>query len=205
MRSVCPVPDADKRIKVAKPVVEMDGDEMTRIIWQFIKEKVVPPKAGGSPHSLLGPVSGPRAHPPPWWAATAFFCPAIHLSVMSTHSFHDVRQGPGLSRLSRAGAKAHMFSRMGAHSRPILYRVRLDAPQSDVSSPGSGKSRAGVPGSVHTFPGWFRDVIWSRGCGVSSDSDTSQPSSRHGGGLPAWLLGFPKVAVVWICLENLSM
>lgn len=39
---LCPVLDADKRIKVAKPVVEMDGDEMTRIIWQFIKEKVVP-------------------------------------------------------------------------------------------------------------------------------------------------------------------
>jgi hypothetical protein len=37
-----PIPDADKRIKVAKPVVEMDGDEMTRIIWQFIKEKVCP-------------------------------------------------------------------------------------------------------------------------------------------------------------------
>lgn len=35
-----PILDADKRIKVAKPVVEMDGDEMTRIIWQFIKEKV---------------------------------------------------------------------------------------------------------------------------------------------------------------------
>ena len=33
-------PDADKRIKVANPVVEMDGDEMTRIIWAFIKEKV---------------------------------------------------------------------------------------------------------------------------------------------------------------------
>lgn len=33
-------PDADRRIKVAKPVVEMDGDEMTRIIWAFIKEKV---------------------------------------------------------------------------------------------------------------------------------------------------------------------
>lgn len=40
--SLCPVLDANKRIKVAKPVVEMDGDEMTRIIWQFIKEKVVP-------------------------------------------------------------------------------------------------------------------------------------------------------------------
>lgn len=42
MCCLCLVLDADKRIKVAKPVVEMDGDEMTRIIWQFIKEKVVP-------------------------------------------------------------------------------------------------------------------------------------------------------------------
>ncbi|CAB1313785.1 unnamed protein product [Coregonus sp. 'balchen'] len=31
----------DKRIKVSQPVVEMDGDEMTRIIWEFIKEKVL--------------------------------------------------------------------------------------------------------------------------------------------------------------------
>ncbi|XP_064842719.1 isocitrate dehydrogenase [NADP], mitochondrial-like isoform X2 [Oncorhynchus masou masou] len=30
-----------KRIKVNQPVVEMDGDEMTRIIWEFIKEKLV--------------------------------------------------------------------------------------------------------------------------------------------------------------------
>jgi|LauGreDrversion4_2_1035121.scaffolds.fasta_scaffold111884_1 hypothetical protein len=30
----------DTRIKVANPVVDMDGDEMTRIIWQIIKEKV---------------------------------------------------------------------------------------------------------------------------------------------------------------------
>uniref|UniRef100_A0ACB8E542 NAD-dependent isocitrate dehydrogenase n=1 Tax=Sphaerodactylus townsendi TaxID=933632 RepID=A0ACB8E542_9SAUR len=34
-----PLADAAKRIKVANPVVEMDGDEMTRIIWAFIKEK----------------------------------------------------------------------------------------------------------------------------------------------------------------------
>ena len=26
------------KIKVANPIVEMDGDEMTRIIWQFIKD-----------------------------------------------------------------------------------------------------------------------------------------------------------------------
>ena len=32
-----------KRIKVANPVVELDGDEMTRIIWQFIKEKLIHP------------------------------------------------------------------------------------------------------------------------------------------------------------------
>ena len=31
------------KIKVANPVVEMDGDEMTRIIWQLIKDKLVRP------------------------------------------------------------------------------------------------------------------------------------------------------------------
>ena len=32
-----------KKIKVANPVVELDGDEMTRIIWKFIKEKLIVP------------------------------------------------------------------------------------------------------------------------------------------------------------------
>ena len=31
------------KIKVKNPVVEMDGDEMTRIIWAFIKEKLILP------------------------------------------------------------------------------------------------------------------------------------------------------------------
>ena len=31
------------KIKVANPVVEMDGDEMTRIIWKFIKDKLIVP------------------------------------------------------------------------------------------------------------------------------------------------------------------
>ncbi len=31
------------KIKVANPVVEMDGDEMTRIIWQLIKDKLIRP------------------------------------------------------------------------------------------------------------------------------------------------------------------
>src|SRR3954451_2213863 len=31
------------KIKVKNPVVEMDGDEMTRIIWQFIKDKLIHP------------------------------------------------------------------------------------------------------------------------------------------------------------------
>jgi hypothetical protein len=31
------------KIKVDNPVVELDGDEMTRIIWQFIKEKLIHP------------------------------------------------------------------------------------------------------------------------------------------------------------------
>ena len=31
------------KIKVDNPIVELDGDEMTRIIWQFIKDKLISP------------------------------------------------------------------------------------------------------------------------------------------------------------------
>ncbi len=31
------------KIKVKNPIVEMDGDEMTRIIWQLIKDKLIHP------------------------------------------------------------------------------------------------------------------------------------------------------------------
>jgi isocitrate dehydrogenase len=31
------------KIKVANPVVDMDGDEMTRIIWKWIKDKLIFP------------------------------------------------------------------------------------------------------------------------------------------------------------------
>ncbi|MEO6818386.1 MAG: NADP-dependent isocitrate dehydrogenase [Ginsengibacter sp.] len=32
-----------EKIKVANPVVEIDGDEMTRVIWKFIKDKLILP------------------------------------------------------------------------------------------------------------------------------------------------------------------
>ena len=32
-----------KKIKVENPIVELDGDEMTRIIWSFIKDKLIKP------------------------------------------------------------------------------------------------------------------------------------------------------------------
>ncbi|MBN2752177.1 MAG: NADP-dependent isocitrate dehydrogenase [Rhodospirillaceae bacterium] len=32
-----------KKIKVANPLVELDGDEMTRILWSFIKDKLILP------------------------------------------------------------------------------------------------------------------------------------------------------------------
>ena len=32
-----------QKIKVDNPIVEMDGDEMTRIIWQMIKDKLIHP------------------------------------------------------------------------------------------------------------------------------------------------------------------
>ncbi len=31
------------KIKVANPVVDLDGDEMTRIIWKMIKDKLILP------------------------------------------------------------------------------------------------------------------------------------------------------------------
>ena len=31
------------KIKVKNPVVELDGDEMTRIIWQCIRERLILP------------------------------------------------------------------------------------------------------------------------------------------------------------------
>ena len=32
-----------EKIKVLNPVVELDGDEMTRVIWDFIKQKLIFP------------------------------------------------------------------------------------------------------------------------------------------------------------------
>lgn len=34
---------SEKKIKVLGPVVELDGDEMTRILWRFIKERLILP------------------------------------------------------------------------------------------------------------------------------------------------------------------
>ena len=31
------------KIKVKNPIVEMDGDEMTRVVWEFIKDKLILP------------------------------------------------------------------------------------------------------------------------------------------------------------------
>jgi isocitrate dehydrogenase len=32
-----------KKVKVVSPIVEMDGDEMTRIIWKAIKDELILP------------------------------------------------------------------------------------------------------------------------------------------------------------------
>eukprot|EP00736_Rhodelphis_marinus_P009080 Rmarinus@m.28328 len=34
---------AESRIKVKNPIVELDGDEMTRVIWKHIKDKLIDP------------------------------------------------------------------------------------------------------------------------------------------------------------------
>ena len=32
-----------EKIKVKNPIVEMDGDEMTRVIWKYIKDELILP------------------------------------------------------------------------------------------------------------------------------------------------------------------
>lgn len=39
-RALATAPLSHKKIKVVNPVVDLDGDEMTRIIWAEIKKKV---------------------------------------------------------------------------------------------------------------------------------------------------------------------
>src|SRR6476659_4885244 len=43
MRPIGSIAAAVAKIKVENPVVELDGDEMTRIIWSFIKEQLILP------------------------------------------------------------------------------------------------------------------------------------------------------------------
>jgi ethanolamine ammonia-lyase large subunit len=57
-----------EKIVVKNPVVELDGDEMTRIIWKKIREEVLyPPRSSLSPSradscALRHPLSPPTAH-----------------------------------------------------------------------------------------------------------------------------------------------
>ena len=70
------------KIKVANPVVELDGDEMTRIIWDFIKQKLILPyldidlhyyDLGIEERDRTGKVTGcPPARP--WWRARRRTC-----------------------------------------------------------------------------------------------------------------------------------
>ena len=51
-----------QKIDVANPIVELDGDEMTRIIWKKIREEVrrvilnVPSDSEVVPHSSFSPI-----------------------------------------------------------------------------------------------------------------------------------------------------
>ena len=48
------------KIKVRTPIVEMDGDEMTRMIWSMIKEKLIFPFEDGIVTKDLVPLMDPK-------------------------------------------------------------------------------------------------------------------------------------------------
>ena len=51
-----------QKIKVHKPIVELDGDEMTRIIWQMIKDKLILPYLDVEPALLRSGRRASRRH-----------------------------------------------------------------------------------------------------------------------------------------------
>ena len=43
INSIIKIHQKMSKIKVKNPIVELDGDEMTRVIWEFIKNKLILP------------------------------------------------------------------------------------------------------------------------------------------------------------------
>ena len=41
INSIIKIHQKMSKIKVKNPIVELDGDEMTRVIWEFIKNKLI--------------------------------------------------------------------------------------------------------------------------------------------------------------------
>ena len=72
------------KIKVKNPVVEMDGDEMTRIIWQRIREKLILPyleqdnvyRTIDTTKGFFSTVNMPPANPAYTTVIKPFLCPA---------------------------------------------------------------------------------------------------------------------------------
>ena len=62
-----------KRVKVDNPVVELDGDEMTRIIWEKIKERV----------GVLGLNAGEQESMNNAWRITWIFADLYEMSIDS--------------------------------------------------------------------------------------------------------------------------
>ena len=70
------------KIKVANPVVDIDGDEMTRIIWQLIKDKLIFPYLDGLNFSAA------IVRPKGWDALSGVFAkpPISTFSTLACHS-----------------------------------------------------------------------------------------------------------------------
>ena len=52
-----------EKIKMTTPLVEMDGDEMTRVLWKIIKEELILPLCGSEDRVLRSGPAQPGCHP----------------------------------------------------------------------------------------------------------------------------------------------
>jgi len=162
------------RIQVANPIVDMDGDEMTRVIWAMIKDKLIAPhvaykelyfdlglphrdKVWGPMHTLStkirqdrrqGHVRGRRGHPQVWRG-------------------HQVRDYHG----GRGSCQGYVHRHVGRSSAAFCSRAEFNLKKMWPSPNGTIRNILGgtvfrepivIENIPRIVPGWKKPIIIGR-------------------------------------------
>ena len=147
------------KIKVTNPVVELDGDEMTRIIWQFIKDKLILPYLDIDLHVFRPRHRAPRRDRRPGHRR----CRRSHQEIRRRRQMrhHHAGRGAGEGIQPQADVEA-----------------RRTAPSATSSAAPSSASRS----SARTCRGWCRaGPSRSSSAATPMATSTAPPTSRFPG------------------------